>query len=119
MGTLTSGNTQVLVDEEGFLSNIENWDEEIAQTLAEHEGITQLSEEKLKIVRFMRDYYFKNHNFPILGNVCRKIGHKSKNCVKEEFINPMKAWKIAGLPKPPNIFFTTFDNKKYSANPFY
>jgi hypothetical protein len=31
----------------------------------------------------------------------------------------MKAWKIAGLPKPPEVFFTSFDGKNYFANPFY
>jgi hypothetical protein len=31
----------------------------------------------------------------------------------------MKAWKIAGLPKPQNIFFTSFDKKKFIRNPFY
>ena len=119
MATLKANNSDIHIDEDGFLSAGENWNEDVAKLLAEHEGIHQLDDEKMKIVRFMRDYYFKHHNFPILGNVCKNIGNRSKDCVVREFVNPMKAWKIAGLPKPPSIFFTSFDNKKYAANPFY
>jgi hypothetical protein len=32
--------------------------------------------------------------------------------VNEEFINPMKAWKIAGLPKPDLIGFVSVDEQK-------
>jgi len=119
MVTLKSKTTKITVDDEGFLSENSIWNEEIAKIIAEHEGIIQLNSEKMKIVSFMRQYYSKHHNFPILGNVCRKIGDNSRDCVAREFTDPMKAWKIAGLPKPPNIFFTSFDKKKYIPNPFY
>ena len=119
MVTLKYGNTRIAVDNEGFLDEKEIWNEEVAKIIAEREGIKPLDGGKLLIVNFMRQYYFKHHNFPILGNVCKKIGAHSKDCVVREFVNPMKAWKIAGLPKPPNIFFTSFDKKKYIPNPFY
>lgn len=119
MATSNTNKTEVRVDKEGFLCDTQSWNENIARRIAIHEGIADLSSEKLKIVHFMRDYYFKHHNFPILGSVCRKVRNKSRDCVAEEFTDPMKAWKIAGLPKPPNIFFSTFDDKKYIANPFY
>jgi sulfur relay (sulfurtransferase) DsrC/TusE family protein len=66
--------------------------------LAEREGIGQLNDEHMEIVKFMRSYYKKYHAFPILSYVCKNI-HQPKECVSEEFINPEKAWKIAGLPK--------------------
>ena len=37
--------------------------------------------------------------FPIMRFVCKNV-HQSKNCINEEFINPEKAWKIAGLSNP-------------------
>jgi len=119
MTILGSGNKKILIDEEGFLDDSQIWDEDVARMLAEHEGIEQLDEEKLKIVKSLREHYKKFESFPILGKICRNVGNRSKDCVNEEFVNPMIAWKIAGLPKPPNIFFTSFDGKKYTPNPFY
>jgi hypothetical protein len=31
--------------------------------------------------------------------MCKNV-HQPKNCVTEQFIDPVKAWKIAGLPNP-------------------
>jgi sulfur relay (sulfurtransferase) DsrC/TusE family protein len=39
------------------------------------------------------------NSFPILGSVCKNV-HQPKDCVNEDFLDPIKAWKIAGLPKP-------------------
>ncbi len=119
MMTLRVNNNDINIDNDGFLSADERWTEDVAKSIANHEGIHHLDENKMKIVHFMREYYLKHHNFPILGNVCKNIGANSRDCVAKEFVNPMKAWKIAGLPKPPSIFFTSFDKKTYSANPFY
>jgi TusE/DsrC/DsvC family sulfur relay protein len=119
MTLLGSGSKKILVDEEGFLDGTQRWDEDVAHLLAKHEGIEELDKEKMEIVKYLRFYYSKYHTFPILGNICKKAGNKSKDCVTREFIDPMKAWKIAGLPKPSNIFFTSFDGKKYTPNPFY
>lgn len=119
MTQLQSGNTKLKVDKEGFLTKPESWNKEIAEALAKQEGIDELSQSKLEIVLFLRDYYKKHSSFPILGYVCKKVHAASRNCMEDEFVDPMKAWKIAGLPKPPNIFFTSFDGKHYVANPFY
>ena len=119
MVTITSENTIGIFDEEGFLEEDSTWNEDVARIIAEREGISCLSGDKLKIINFMRQYYVKHHNFPILGNVCKKTGAHSRDCVALEFVDPMIAWKIAGLPKPPNIFFTSFDKKKFTPNPFY
>jgi len=119
MSTIKSGYTKIIIDEEGFLEQNSIWDEDIAKIIAEHEGIRYLNSDKLKIINFMRQYYKKHHNFPILRKVCRAIGAHSRDCIAREFVDPMKAWKIAGLPKPQNIFFTSFDKKKFIPNPFY
>ncbi len=102
----------VKLDDQGFLMNLEDWDEEVAQDLAFNEGIEDLSDEKLEIVKFMREYYRKFNAFPILDYVCKHT-HQAKGCVNEEFINPEKAWKIAGLPKLEGIHFVSVDGKRY------
>lgn len=119
MSTIECGKKTVEVDQEGFLSKPDDWDEEVATVLAEREGIRELNREKLDILLFLRDYYRKFSSFPILGYVCKKIHAASRHCITDEFVDPMKAWKIAGLPKPPQIFFTSFDGKTFAANPFY
>jgi len=119
MTQLHVGNSQIDMDEEGFLTRPEDWNEDVAKALAKREGIDELDQAKLDIVLFLRAYYQKHSSFPILGYVCKNIHADSRACVTEEFIDPMKAWKIAGLPKPPQVFFTSFDGKHYAANPFY
>ena len=120
MAQLHAGNMDIELDKEGFLSKPEDWNEDIARALAKHEGIDELTQSKMDIVLFLRDYYQKFSSFPILGYVCKKVHADSRRCITDEFVDPMKAWKIAGLPKPPQIFFTTFDDgKHYAANPFY
>lgn len=118
MSHLQSGNIRFEIDGEGFLARSEEWNEEIAAVLAENEGFEELGKAKLSILKFLREYFKKNHSFPILRYVCKKIG-SSSNCITDEFVDPMKAWKIAGLPKPPQVFFTSFDGRNYFANPFY
>lgn len=119
MARIADERNSLQVDQDGFLSRPEAWDEEVAAALAEREGIRTLNPEQMKILRFLRQYYAKNHSFPILRYVCKKVGAVSAQCLADEFTDPMKAWKIAGLPKPPQVFFTSFDGKKYFANPFY
>ncbi len=107
------------IDEEGFLTQSEDWNEDVARIMAKREGVGCLKGTKMDIIKFMRDHYKKFSSFPILRYVCKKTNNKSKNCVYEEFTDPMKAWKIAGLPKPPGIFFVSFDGEKFFPNPYY
>lgn len=100
------------IDADGFLTDPETWDENIARMLAEREGVPALTEEMLEILRFLRAYYKKYQAFPILNYVCRNI-HQPRECVSEEFINPEKAWKIAGLPRLSGVHFVSVDGKHY------
>jgi len=91
MMSLQAKNTKVSIDDECFLGATEVWNEEIAEIIAEHEGIVQLVGDKMEIIHSMRQYYKKHHNFPILGSICKKIGAHSKDCVTREFNDPIKA----------------------------
>ena len=112
MAEVESGDKKIMIDDAGFLKDLEDWDEHVAQVLAEREGIGQLNDEHMEIVKFMRNYYKKYQAFPILNYVCKNI-HQPKECVSEEFINPEKAWRIAGLPKLSGVNFVTVDGKHY------
>lgn len=90
---------KVPLDADGYLVNFDDWDEDAAELLAKREGIVALTKDQRDALRFIREYYRKYNFFPILNSVCKNI-HHHKDCVQEEFINPLLAWKIAGLPRP-------------------
>ncbi len=117
MFTLMCNDQHITLDEAGFLVDLNDWNEEVAVALASKEGIDTLSAEQLDIIRFMREYYLKYKVFPILNNVCR-IAHQPKECVNEQFIDPERAWKIAGLPKQDGVHFVTLDGKHYFMEPY-
>ena len=90
------------VDDDGYLIKLEAWNEKVACGLADQEGVSKecpLTKERMDILHFMREYYKKHNSFPILRAVCKNI-HQPKDCTYEQFPDPIKAWKIAGLPKP-------------------
>ena len=110
MKLMNEKGTLIRTDTDGFLVNSAEWDEETAKILAKREGLDELTDERMEIIKFLRSYYQKFAAFPILNYVCKNI-HQPRNCVNEQFINPMKAWRIAGLPKPDGIHFVTVDSE--------
>ena len=100
-------------DDEGYLANMEDWNEDVALVLTSREGLEELSSEQLDIVKFMRGYYSKYSAFPNLNYVCKSIDQPRK-CVDSQFINPGLAWKLAGLPKLDGINFVSMDGKHFT-----
>lgn len=90
---------KIALDEGGYLVNFDDWDDAVADLLAKREGIAALTEDQHDALRFIRSHYRKYHFFPILNAVCKNI-HHPRNCLQDEFLNPLIAWKIAGLPQP-------------------
>lgn len=106
-----SGKT-ISIDSEGFLTNLDDWNEEVAQALAKREGLSPLDDHQMEVIKFMREYYRKFKAFPILNYVCKNV-HQPRGFVRERFVDPMKAWKIAGLPQALHLNFETVDGKHY------
>jgi TusE/DsrC/DsvC family sulfur relay protein len=100
-------------DKDGYLANMEDWNEDIALVLASRAGLEDLSSEQLAIIRFMRGYYSKYSAFPNLNYVCKSIDQPRK-CVDSQFINPELAWKFAGLPKLSGIHFVSMDGDHFT-----
>ncbi|MCX7896757.1 MAG: TusE/DsrC/DsvC family sulfur relay protein [Rhodocyclaceae bacterium] len=94
-------------DEEGYLVNLSDWSEEVAQYLAQQEGIT-LTENHWEVINFLRDYYNEFQIAPAVRVLTKAIGKKlgpekgNSQYLYELFpYGPAKqACKIAGLPKP-------------------
>ncbi|MFT5730898.1 MAG: TusE/DsrC/DsvC family sulfur relay protein [Desulforhopalus sp.] len=112
MTELSCCGKKITLDEAGFMTDPGMWDDCVAQSIAEKEGIETISDEQKAIIRFMRSYYDKHTNWPILHNVCKQV-QQSSRCVFNEFDNPEKAWKIAGLPKFDGVHFVKLDGERY------
>lgn len=96
----TLGTRQVHVDEEGFLTEFEEWDDALAKVLAENIGIT-LTDEHWKVIRFARADYQATSESPTLRRITNVGGIPTKELFQ---LFPKKPAKkiayIAGLPKP-------------------
>jgi tRNA 2-thiouridine synthesizing protein E len=99
MPVIESSGVEIEIDEEGYLLDFDEWDEKVACVLAEREGIEELTKDKLDILKFIRSYYEDYGSYPVFGAVCLNV-RQPKTCVTEKFIDPIKTWKIAGIPNP-------------------
>ena len=96
----TNGATQVHVDAEGFLTDYDEWSEDLARQLASQIGI-ELTPAHFAVLRFLRSDYAAQGETATLRRVSTQAGIP----VKELFtLFPGKPAKqmayIAGLPKP-------------------
>ena len=88
-------------DAEGFLTDPAQWNERIAEAIAEASGIPELTDRHWLVVRFMRERYLATGDAPSI----RSLGKESGVPVKELYQifpkSPAKlAAKIGGIPKP-------------------
>lgn len=101
------GGKQIETDEEGYLVNLSDWTEEVANVIAKAENV-EMSENHWEVVNFLRDYYNEFQIAPAVRVLTKAIGKKlgpdkgnSKYLYELFPYGPAKqACKIAGLPKP-------------------
>lgn len=94
-------------DEDGYLVNVDQWNKDVAQHLAEEEGV-EMSEAHWEVVNFLREYYEEYKIAPMIRILTKAIGKKlGKEKGNTKYLyelypgGPAKqACKIAGLPKP-------------------
>jgi tRNA 2-thiouridine synthesizing protein E len=91
----------VETDAEGFLTDPEQWNRELAQEIAAENGIPELTDRHWLVIEFMRFRYLTTGTAPSI----RSLGKESGVPVKELYQlfpkGPAKlAAKIGGIPKP-------------------
>ena len=101
MGTRTFHGVTVDVDAEGFFTDPTRWTEAMLPELAAAEGITELTEDHLRVVKVMRAEFEDRGTGPTVRALSRVVGVP----VKELYLlfpkGPAKvAARIAGIPKP-------------------
>lgn len=101
MPKLTCGAVSISIDEDGFIQEIDKWNEEIARILASNEGIPGLTENHWKIVNYLREYYIKFGIAPMIRKLCKETGFSLKEIYELFPSGPANgACKVAGLAKP-------------------
>lgn len=100
MAVATIAGRDVHVDDEGFLTEYEEWNEELAGQLAANIGI-ELTDAHWKALRFLRDDYKATGETPTLRRVSTAGGIPTKELFQLFPKKPAKKMAyIAGLPKP-------------------
>jgi len=95
------------VDEEGYLTNLADWNKEVADYLAKEEKV-EMSDSHWEVVNFLREYYEEYQIAPavrvLTKAVAKKLGpDKGNNKYLYELFpyGPAKqACKIAGMKRP-------------------
>jgi len=101
MAVFEHGNVSIEVDEDGFMTEPDTWNEEVAAALASTEGVDELGEEHWKVINYLRDYYQKFGVAPMIRKLCKETGFKLKKIYELFPSGPAKgACKVAGLAKP-------------------
>lgn len=107
MPTVEIAGKSIEVDEEGYLVNLSDWDETVADYLAKEEKV-EMTPHHWEVINFLREYYSEYQIAPAIRvltkAIAKKLGpDKGNNKYLYELFpyGPAKqACKIAGLPKP-------------------
>ena len=98
---------ELTVDEEGYLVNLADWNEDVANVMASEDNLA-LTENHWEVINFLRDYYAEYQIAPAIRVLTKAIGKKlgpekgnSKYLYELFPYGPAKqACRYAGLPKP-------------------
>jgi tRNA 2-thiouridine synthesizing protein E len=97
------------LDKEGFLKNLDDWDYDVARSIAANESI-ELTQAHWEVIELLRRFYEQFELSPAMRPLLKYIAqHLGKDKAQSIYLlklfpgSPAKlASKIAGLPKPDN-----------------
>ncbi len=100
---------EIETDSQGYLKNTKDWNEDLAQAIAQQELI-ELSESHWQVIRFVRNFYLEYNTSPairmLVKAMAQQYGEEKGNSRYLYRLFPKgpakQATKIAGLPKPVN-----------------
>lgn len=107
MASLQVNDRAITVDKEGYLKNLDDWDEEVARAIAEQENI-DLTDSHWEIIHLLKAFHNEFDHAPNMRALV-KYTQKHLGDDKGKSIYLMKlfpgssakiAAKIAGLPRP-------------------
>ena len=91
----------VQVNEEGFMTDPNEWTQEIAVAIANDEGIFEMTPEHWKVIDYCREVGLESGSAPTLRNITKGAGGPTKELFGLFPKGPAKkVAKISGLGKP-------------------
>ncbi|MFL6182662.1 MAG: TusE/DsrC/DsvC family sulfur relay protein [Actinomycetes bacterium] len=100
MPVTTIAERDIHVDDEGFLTEYDEWSEDLAKVLAANISV-DLSDDHWKAIRFVRDDYKAQGETPTIRRIASVGGIDTKKLFQLFPTKPAKKVSyIAGVPKP-------------------
>ena len=95
----TYANVNIQCNDEGYLTDLGQWNKEVGTDIAKEEGI-EMTDRHWEVIKFLQDQYKKEIPLSI-----RKVGKSGVVSIKEFYQlfpkGPLKiSSRIAGIPKP-------------------
>ena len=105
--SLAVGERILDTDPEGYLRNLDDWSEEVAEQMARADGV-ELGDNHWEVIRFLQEYYQEYAIAPAIRiltrAMARKFGREKGNTRYLYQLFPdgpaKQACRYAGLPKP-------------------
>lgn len=99
--TRIDGGRVIDVNDEGFLTEYDQWDEDLARTLASYAGVEELTDEHWQVLHFLRGDFPERKETATLRRTSVVGGFEMKELFRLFPGKPAKKMSyIAGLPKP-------------------
>ena len=101
MPVTTIADREIHVDEDGFLTEFEEWDEDLAKNLATNIGIGEMTDDHWKVITFLRSDFQKQGETATLRRVSTIGGIPTKLLFQLFPKKPARKMSyVAGLQKP-------------------
>lgn len=107
MESLNLHGRNIEVDQDGYLLQLDDWNKEVAELIAQQQGLT-LEAPHWQVLTLLKDFYQQydiNPNMRVLIKLWRENSEAASSLLLMQLFgeSPLKlACKIAGLPKPTN-----------------
>ncbi len=101
MATQVIAGQEVTVDDEGFMTDLSQWSDEIADVLAKQIAIDTLTDAHWSVIRFLREDFEQEGQTATIRRVSTLAGVPTKQLYTLFPKKPAKKMAyISGLPKP-------------------
>ena len=93
--------TAIELDAEGFFQRPEQWTRDMAEVIANANGLADLTDRHWQVIDFMRATYLETGSAPSIRSLGKLSGVPIKELYQLFAKGPAKlAAKVAGIPKP-------------------
>ena len=101
MATIEIEGKKFDVDGDGFLTDPNIWNEDVAGLIAKYDGIDPMNDKHWAIVNIIRKNWEEKGMAPMVRTICQETGIRLREIYELFPLGPARgACRVAGLPKP-------------------